>query len=247
MRWRKMMLFVPLVTVLRLPLLAQSANAEISARVRMVEEGRASEVKQALPALVAKYPSHPGVLYLQGRLAKNGIEAARFYQSILDNYPRSEWADDALYRLYLYYYSLGLARTAELKMWQLRKEYPNSPFIKEPLASDTSHGDGRALTIITPTPTPSQPPQPSGTGSEGKVSSGAYAIQVGAFSSVDNATRLKSFFEELGYQVEVQNKVRAGRSLYLVWIGSFATAGDAKRFGAEIKAKHKVESIVVTR
>ena len=253
MRWRKMVLFVPMVFVLRLTVIAQGADAEIASQVKMIEEGRVEQVKLGLPALIAKYQNDPGILYLQGRLAKNGIEAAKFYQSVLDNYPKSGWADDALYRIYLYYYSLGLSRTAELKMQQLRKEYPNSSYIKEKLAVDTSEGEERAPLIMNPTPpqsvdtTPPRPIHVRETGSEGGASSGAYAIQVGAFSSVENATKLRSFLEELGYPVEVQNKVRGGRSLYLVWVGSFATADEARRFGAEIKAKHNVESIVVTR
>lgn len=253
MRWRKMVLLIPMLFVLRVTLIAQGADAEVAARVRLIEEGRAGQVKLELPALVAKYQNDPAILYLQGRLATNGIEAAKLYQSILDNYPQSGWADDALYRIYLYYYSLGLVRTAELKMQQLRREYPTSPYVKDKLAVDTSHWEEPAPVIIVPTlpqlgdTSLATQPQPSEKGSEAHPPSGAYAIQVGAFSSVENATKLKSFFEELGYSVEVQNKVRGGRSLYHVWVGSFATADEARRFSAEIKAKHKVESIVVAR
>ncbi len=253
MRWRKTVVFIPMLAVLRVTLIAQGADAEIAARVKLIENGRADQVKLELPALVAKYQNDPAILYLQGRLATNGIEAAKFYQSILDNYPQSGWADDALYRIYLYYYSLGLVRTAELKMQQLRKEYSNSPYVRDRLAVDTTHWEEPAPVIIAPTPPQltdtslARQAQPGEKSSEGNGPSGAYAIQVGAFSSVENATKLKSFFEELGYPVEVQNKVRGGRSLYHVWVGSFATADEARRFNAEIKIKHKVESIVVPR
>ena len=246
-------MFAPMLFLLRLSAAAQGEDAEIATRVRMIEEGRADQVKQEMPALIAKHQNDPGILYLQGRLARNGIEAAKLYQSILDNYPKSEWADDALYRLHLYYYSLGLSRTAELKMQQLRKDYPNSPYIKERFVPDTSQGEGHPPVVISP-PAPvsrdTSAPKPPRTVEPTpgiQPSMASYAIQAGAFSSGENAAKLKSFFEELGYPVEVQNKVRAGRSLYLVWIGNFATAEEARRFAGEIKAKHKVESIVVTR
>lgn len=222
----------------------QDIDAEVAARVRMVEEGRAGQVKSELPSLVAKYQNHPGVLYLQGRLASNGTEAARYYQMIIDNFPKSEWADDALYRIYLYYYSLGLARTAELKMLQLRQEYPSSPFARErSLATRIPVDTVQAIPDFT---TPIPPPPRRETRVEVSPP-GDYAIQVGAFSSAENAARLKSFFEDLGYPVEMQNKVRSGRSLYLVWVGRFNTANEARKFGADVRKKHNIESMVVGR
>lgn len=223
--------------------LAQSSvDAIVASKVRMMEEGKATQVKLELPELAAKYPNHPGVLYLQGLLATNAAEAAKYYQMVLDNFPKSEWADDALYRIYLYYYSLGLARTAELKMQQLRKEYPHSPYARGGVAAQPPP-DQQNEEQPAPTPTPPPPVIPD----TGMPTDGAYAVQVGAFAVIENAMRMKSYFEELGYPVEVQNKVRGGRSFHLVWVGNFSTSDEARRFSAEIKAKHKIESIIVTR
>jgi cell division septation protein DedD len=251
---KRIVYFIAVSSVLAFVASAQSGNVDayIAARVRMVEEGRAGQVKTELPELVSKYQNHPGVLYIQGLLAANGAEAAKYYQMVLDNFPRSEWADDALYRIYLYYYSLGLARTAELKMQQLRKDYPNSPYARKTRLTEQMPPDERKDEVkkdemkLEPPPMPSPTPPPVTPGGMG-YTEGAYAIQVGAFASIENAMRLKSFFEELGYPVEVQNKVRGGRSLHLVWVGSFSTPDEARRFGAEVKAKHKIESIVVLR
>lgn len=225
-------------------LAAQSRDVDglVAAKIRMVEEGRAEQVKLEMPALVSKYQNHPGVLYLQGLLAKDGVEAATYYQMVLDNFPKSAWGDDALYRIYLYYYSLGLARTAELKMQRLRRDYPNSPYFKErpPLPVIAEEIRPPVVPDTLPIRTPVIPNEP-------EPLAGGYAVQVGAFSALENAMRLKSFFEELNYTVEVQNKVRGGRSLHLVWVGRFSTSDEARKFGSEIKAKHKIESIVVTR
>ena len=224
--------------------LGQNPDAEVTERVRMLEEGKAGQVKADLLSLVARYQNHPGVLYLQGRLAANGVEAAKYYESVVDNFPRSEWADDALYRIYLYYYSLGLVRTAGLKMLQIREEYPNSVYarLKTPVVAQDTQMVFQPQIIDTP-----RMSQPKIVGTPMQTSFGSYTIQVGAFSSIDNAKRLKAFFEELGYSVDVQNKVRGGRSLYLVWVGNFATADEARKFGAEVKTKHKIESIVVVK
>lgn len=230
---------------------AQQADVEVARMVRMLEEGKADQVRAELPSLIAKHQNHPGVLYLQGRLASDGAEAVKFYQSIVDNFPKSEWADDALYHIYQYYYSLGLYRTAELKLQQLRKEYPTSPHLagkpgpplppeEEPAPKVVSPTTPEVEERITPTPPAERAAKPS-------PEVEPYAIQVGAFSTMQNAEKLRSFFEDLGYRVEVQNKVRGGRSLYLVWVGSFKTADEARKFGAEVRKKHNIESIIVTR
>jgi len=230
----------------------QDVDALVRARVKMLDQGKADQVKAELPSLVAKYQNHPGILYLQGRLSSNGAEASRYYQSVVDNFPKSEWADDALYRIYLYYSTLGLSRTANLKMQQLRKDYPNSPHLREkPYQAEVSDSTDTTAVVTPPVVVSEPPPEPVRKevtpSMPAPESSGNYAIQVGAFSSLENATRLKSYFEELGYPVDVQNRVRGGRSLHLVWAGRFASADEARRFGAEVKRKHNIESIVISR
>ena len=112
------------------PLLAQTPDdGPIRDLISRLDRGETDAVRQALPEAVTRYQNHPGVLYLQARVATDGIEAAKLYQSILDNYPASEWADDALHSLYQYYYAMGLYKTAELRMQQLRKEYPGSEYL----------------------------------------------------------------------------------------------------------------------
>jgi len=84
-------------------------------------------VRAELPTLMTNFQNHPGVLYLQGVLTTDGSEAAKIYQSIVDNFPKSEWADDALYRLHQYYYSVGLYKTADQKLEQLSAITPSPP------------------------------------------------------------------------------------------------------------------------
>lgn len=229
----------------------QDVDALVNTRVRMLDQGKADQVRAELSSLVSKYPNHPGVLYLQGRLSSNGAEASKYYQSVVDNFPKSEWADDALYRIYLYYSTLGLSRTANLKLQQLRKDYPNSPHLREKQAQPEVTESKETTAVVSPPVVVAEPPEPARKEPTPRIqppeSSGQYAIQVGAFSSPENASRLKAYFEQLGYPVEVQNKVRGGRSLHLVWVGRFGTADEARRFAAEVRSKHKIESIVISR
>lgn len=226
-------------------LFAQSSDEQVKSLLGQIEKGQVEEARQHLSALMARQPNHPAVLYLAGRLASNGTEAMKSYQSILDNFPQSEWADDALYAVYEYYYALGLYRTADLKLQQLRKEYPASAFASV-AAPAPRHLPDEAVNL--PKKEAAMAPE-STKAAEAPVAvvPEPYTLQVGAFSTVANAQKRKDLFEELGMTVEVTNKVRGGRSLYLVWVGSFRTADEAKETGKDIKKKHNIDSIIVER
>jgi cell division protein FtsN len=76
---------------------------------------------------------------------------------------------------------------------------------------------------------------------------GRYALQVGAYSLQENAEKQKLFFEDLGFPVEVMNKVKDTRSLYIVLVGNYGSSDEARAKGAEIKKNYNIQSMVVTR
>ena len=119
---------------------SQTNNSEpdIRHRLEMIEKGQAEAVRAELPSLMTNYQNNPGVMYLQAVLTTDGMEAAKLYQNIVDNFPKSEWGDDALYKLYQYYYSIGLYKTADQKLMQLKEQYPFSAY-----ASENNPGGGR--------------------------------------------------------------------------------------------------------
>lgn len=226
-----------LLLILPVHLKAQEAPPPIERYVAMIESGEGEPVRAELPELLEKYPNNPGVQYLQGLLTREGAEAVRIYQSIVDNHAKSEWADDALYRVYQFYQAIGLYRTAELKFNQLKRDYPKSRYLTgtpgpAPVAEEQA---------------PSQPDRPMPLPPKTQPARGQFTLQVGAYSTQVNADKQKLFFEDLGYPVEVINRVRGGRSLYTVNVGDFATYDEAKAKSAELKQKYNVDSFVVTR
>ena len=116
---------------------ARAEDPDIDRFLARVEKGEAEEVRMELQSLLSRYPNNPGVLYLQGVLTTDGTEAVRIYQSIVDNFPKSAWADDALYKVYQFYYAIGLYRTAEIKLNQLRTDYPRSKYLAVSSSADT--------------------------------------------------------------------------------------------------------------
>ena len=230
------LLLVVLAVVSR-PATSQEAPPPIERYVAMIESGQGDPVRLELPALLARYPGNPGVLYLQALLTKEGPDAVRLYQSIVDNHPSSEWADDALHKIYLFYQAIGLYRTAELKQKQLKRDYPTSRY-----AAAAAGGAGAE-----PAPEPAPPAGQTQPATRPPAIAGQFTLQVGAYSTQVNANKQKLFFEDLGYSVEVINKVKDGRSLFSVNVGSYATYDDAKAKSAELKRMYNIDSFVVTR
>jgi hypothetical protein len=219
------------------PLRAQTNNNEpdIRRRLEMIEKGQAEAVRAELPSMMTNYQNNPGVMYLQAVLTTDGTEAAKLYQNIVDNFPKSEWGDDALYKLYQYYYSIGLYKTADQKLTQLKEEYPFSAYTAEKFSViEEKQAAKEKPTVIKPK------------GTVAKFSTN-FTVQVGAFSTLQNAGELKTKFEKEGFQSNIFTMVSQGKKLHKVWVGEFQTYDEARRFTQEIKNKFNLTSIVVSR
>ena len=215
------------------PVFGQASGPDIQKRLEMIEKGQVEQVRAELPTLLTNYQNNAGVMYLQGVLTSDGTEAAKIFQSIVDNFPKSEWADDALYKLYQYFYSIGLYKTADQKMAQLKQDYPYSAY-----AVDQSSSSKEATTETADVVKPKSTVQKFST---------SFTVQVGAFSTLQRAEELKSFFEGKGYSSNIFTMVSNGKKLHKVWVGEFQNQDDARRFGAEVRKKFSLESIVVAR
>ncbi|MGL1933596.1 MAG: SPOR domain-containing protein [Fibrobacterales bacterium] len=75
---------------------------------------------------------------------------------------------------------------------------------------------------------------------------GDFSIQVGAFSSKQNAESLKNAYADLGRSVMVQQSKRESGTLYLVWVGKFKSKESAQTYAqahiAEKEPKFRVIS-----
>jgi cell division septation protein DedD len=233
---------------------AQTGAPDVQQLVDLVNRGQGDVVKAELPSLLTRYPNNPGILYVQALLTSEGAEAVRMYQSIVDNFPKSEWADDALYKVYQFYYSLGLYRTAELKMAQLKREYPSSKYITssagpeavKPAAEAQKPQQKPAATPPPAKPT-AAPAAPAESPAQQAGETGLFSLQVGAYTALTNADRQKKYFEERGYTAEVISRVRDGRSMYVVLVGAYRTYDEAKARAAEIKQRLNIDSFVLSR
>jgi cell division protein FtsN len=246
--------FLLLIVIVVLVESVPAQESDVQRYIGMVNAGQIDDVRKEVPALLEKYPNNPGVLYVQALVAREGAEAARIYQSIVDNFPKSRYADAALFRVYQFYYALGLYRTAELKMNQLKQDYPNSRYLK-PDAKETSElAEEVERPAVPSTRDTSASVAPSGTEKPAvilppptAVAPSSFTLQVGAYGTQVNAEKQRKFFVERGYSVELITKVRDTKMLFVVLLGSFATYDVAKAKGEELKKKYKVNPMVVPR
>ena len=90
--------FLILLFVFCSPVKLFSQEVDIVPYLKAIENGNIAEAKEALVELKTEYPDDPSVTFLDGVLKENGQEAIVIYQDIVDNYPKSKYADAALYQ-----------------------------------------------------------------------------------------------------------------------------------------------------
>jgi cell division septation protein DedD len=229
-------------------LLAQMPEAEIHKRLDFIYNGQAERVRIELSSLEKQYPNDAGVQYLDAILTTDGAAAVKKFQTIVDQFPQNEWADDALYKVYQYYYSVGLYKTADQKLDQLKQQYPNSLFVvgtqgdqkpvmkeKEPEVAQQKPGERpkeevRDTVVFAPIPIVVK-----------------FAVQAGAFSTEKNAQKQVDFFSTIGKKAVITTKMSGDKTLYVVSIEGFTKEQEARSFIAELKARHNIESIIIAR
>ena len=200
-------------------------------------------VLNELPDLKKDHPGDPSILFLEGIVTENGQNAVAIYKKLVSNYPESKYADAAVYRIYSYYYALGLYQSAKNYLEMLKKNYPESPYLdaaerKIPVKDELTSED--KVVKKQPPVKKVEPPK-----TEKKNLNYKFTIQAGAFSNTDNALTLLKKFEDAGFYSEVKEKNVAGTSFHVVFIGKFLTEDEAKKFLDVINARFSLDARIV--
>jgi tetratricopeptide (TPR) repeat protein len=240
-------------------ILAQMPEPEVRKRLDFIYNGQAERVRIELPTLQRQYPDDPGVDYLDAILTTDGVAAVKKYQAIVDQFPQNEWADDALYKVYQYYYSVGLYKTADQKFEQLKQQYPNSLYVvglaqeQKPVSVEKHppvETNKPEIVETKPSEQPATVEAPKAEASDPTVAAapvGKFAVQAGAYSAEKNAQKQVDFFATIGKKAIIGTRLSSGKTLYLVSVEGFSNEQDARSFIAELKSKYNIESIIVAR
>jgi tetratricopeptide (TPR) repeat protein len=230
-------------------------------------EGFREEVR----AFVAKNKNTPLALYLDALSQTDAAAAVDKYRQLVSQHPNSEYADRALLKTAQYYFSRGLYVAARKQYLELVEQYPNSPYLPESLYFAASclyasgnqesaanelknlirqHADSRFARIAKEDLQESNGLSASAAFKKPAIKmdspNGKFSLQIGAFTQVNNALNLKNYCLKLGYPAEIREK-KDGATMYLVWLGSFATKEEAERFGEIFKKEHGKLYRVVAR
>ena len=214
------------------------AQVDIVPALKDIESGELEEAQTIYRNLKAKYPNDANVNFLDAVLTENGEEALHKYSLVFTKHPKSQFADAALYRVFSYYYSLGIYNKAEKYLTQLKETYPSSPYIKAADRTLPSEDFFVKTEFKEPKVETAPPPRVY----EEKYN---YTIQAGAFLNKKNANNLKSKFEAKGIYSNVYPKEVGGSLLNIVVVGKFIDPNSAQPILEELKKDYKLNGRVV--
>lgn len=227
---------VLLVVFISSTLLAQEQN--ITPYLKMIESGNIKEASEALISMQKKFPNDPSVKFLEAVLTEDGSKANQMYLEIFEQYPKSNYADASLYRIFSFYYSAGIYKKAEEYRKLLINNYPSSPYVK---STDRKLPDDEIIIDKT------EPEIASGkTQNEPVERNLNYTIQAGAFLNIINAQNLKARFISDGYYSDVFPKEIGGSILNVVTVGQFKEKDEAEIFLGRLKSVYKIEGRIIS-
>lgn len=238
MNLRSIKIFVLFLTLPTILSFAQ--EVDIAAALKQIESGNISSASKILLELKSKNSGDPSVIFLDARLSKDGDEALRKYSTIIEKFPTSKYADAALYGIFSYYYSLGYYKKAETYLDRLKKEFPESPYIK---AADQKLPGIEELTVQTlEKPDTLAPTQPE----KIEIKNYSFTIQAGAFLNIENAKKLIEQLKQENYFTEITTKDVGGSILNVVNVGKFVNEDDAKPVLSFLQSKYNLKGRTVS-
>ena len=216
------------------PSIVFSQDIDIVPYLQQIEAGNRKEVEEELPSLISKNPESPSVMFLEGVLTKDGNKVLDIYSKILDKFPKSKYADAALYRIFSYYYAGGEYYNAKKCLEELKSNYPASPYIK---IADRNIPDTDQLALTEENNAKGM--------TEEDMPKYKYTIQAGAFTKSSNAASLKKSFEDNGFFCQIKNKIVARTTFNVVYVGRFENRDEAENFLNIINKEFKLEGRIV--
>jgi len=229
----------------------------------LIDEGKSKGVLENLPELTSKFPNDPGVLYLNALFNKDGDSSLEQYKNIIKNYPESKYAPKSAMKVGEYFYARGLYTQSANLLKNIPVKYPR--FIEIQRLTDLMINSFNAIgeadsakhygLIIK-----SMFPAIDANIKEDNIklsqvfdfkkktsNRGPYVVQIGAFSSKENAKRLKLQVSQLGHDVSINKVDSNGKILFAVRVNSFNSKRKAEQIGKDIKSKLGVNYRVLYR
>lgn len=214
-----------------------SQTEKVASMLKLVAQGKAEEVRKSLPRLLADYPNEPGVMLLQAVLMDDGVQALKIYKNIVKNYPNSEWADDAQWRIVQFYSIIGDTIQAKKELEFFRKTYPKSEFLA-PATDVVISAIGSIKYDYKSRIEEQNKPKQKHTENQ------RWGLQVGLYSTKSAAEYEKKRFLSMKLRTEIIEKEINGEIKYAVIIGNYSSRESAEAARKEIEEKCECTPII---
>lgn len=241
---------------------AYSQNHHFELQRELESSNDVVAVRQKIAQYIAQHRGTLGALYLQALVTDDAQKAVELYKRIRARYAGTREAEEATLRIGQYYFSRGLYVSARKQFLELIDAHPKSDLAGEAMyfaatclcASgkiESCHTELRDFLAQYPrsrlakmaredlkeiggATNGNRPVTPANL----EKRAGNYTLQVGAFSQANNALKLRDYFSRRSVHADIRKKTVDGRTMYLVWVGSFASKEDARSLGEKLKKEH---------
>ena len=248
-------------------LISHYFGQNIDLYLSLIDEGKTEGVRESLPELISKYPNNAGVIYIKALMTEDGQTSIDTYSDIIKRYPDTRYAPYAAMKIGEYFYAKGLYTQASKILKNIPLKYPRFKDIQRAtnlmISSFNAIGEAdsaRYYGLIIKSMFPkvdigidnfnekNKPlAQVFDFNKKKRTDLGPYVVQVGAFSTRENAKKLKMQISQLGHDVSIRNIDSNGRTLYAVRVNRFKTKNRAENIGKDIKSKIGVDYRILYR
>ena len=248
-------------------IISYSFAQNIDLYLSLIDEGKTEGVIETLPELISKYPNNPGVIYIKALMTEDGNASVKVYNEIIKKYPDTKFAPYSMMKISEYFYARGLYTQAAHLLKNIPIKYPRFKDIQRATnmmvnsfnaigEADSARHYGLIIKSMFPrveidvdnVNDINKPlAQVFEFNKKRQSDLGSYVVQMGAFSTRKNATRLKLQISQLGYDVSINNVDSGSRTLYAVRVNRFKTKNIAENIGKDIKSKIGVDYRVLYR
>ena len=203
---------------------ASAQSVGVKNYIQQVAAGWTTDAKKALPDLLIDSPDDPGVMFLHAALIDDAKKASPMLERIVEAYPKSEWADDALARLVIMTATKSESDRARKYFVTMRDQYSQSELL--PLVYDVMRS-----TVGAPAPsekTTATPAKKVETAEPAKASSAKpFTIVLKKGATKKDADALTEAMKKKRMPAKTAADTDANK--FIVRVGDYATDADAQK------------------
>ncbi len=218
------------------PVVKADTLADYNARLAY-DALKAGKLDDARDYLDDADPQDPYAMFVHAALTQDAVTASNMYKEIVAENEGTPIAREALVQLYKYHYAAGEYNSAHRDYVELKK-FSVAPGVPDPLGLRDSL---QALPTASPL---QQSLETRQTDASAAARPPVYLVQVGVFTTADNARKFVQSLKMYGVTGTLFTKSDGGRTLYGVSAGSFSSREAADDMAANLKSR-SIDCIVV--